>query len=190
MNNNDNLDEKKLELTWNWFEFHADQRLRAFYYFLLIMGALSWGYLQCFQGCQQVQNLVPFISILGIFVSWAFLFTEIRNVELVNIGRKTLCEFGFRPSLIDSDRGKDLLYKEIRDEIFTESAGWLKIFKTYVKLEFWLRYIYIITFLLSLGSLFYYMKTAKPSFPAYIMYLVLLIIFILYAVFRPCGKRE
>ncbi|MFA4831577.1 MAG: hypothetical protein WC618_05460 [Patescibacteria group bacterium] len=164
--NNDNL-----KITWEWFEFHADQRLRAFYYFLIITGALAFGYIQCIGGCEQLKMVSPFISGLGILVSIAFFCLEIRNVELVNIGRIALRRYKFEPVFIDySHREEDERIKELYDkqEIeelkrYKETAlkdaigKWQGLYwiERYLKHEYWLRLIYLSTLSISFVSLIY-----------------------------------
>lgn len=39
--------DERYKYAWDWFSYHAAQRLIAFRYFLLIIGAISLGYLKC-----------------------------------------------------------------------------------------------------------------------------------------------
>jgi len=95
----------ELEYAWKWFEFHADQRLRAFYYYLIIIGALGYGYLFCLNSDNKVSvsSLAPLLGFLGALISVAFLIIEIRNVDLVNIGRDELRRLNLKPSIINHD---------------------------------------------------------------------------------------
>ncbi|MFH1617420.1 MAG: hypothetical protein ABIB65_02460, partial [Candidatus Margulisiibacteriota bacterium] len=79
--------QNRLDVTWKWFEFHANQRFSAFYYYLITIGALSWGFITCINKNSNLELLALLISFLGFIVSYVFLHLEIRNVELVNIGR-------------------------------------------------------------------------------------------------------
>jgi hypothetical protein len=159
---NEKENDKQLEVVWNWFEFHADQRLRAFYYFLIIIGALSLGYIQCIQGCDQLKVLSPFIGLLGLLVSYAFLHLEIRNVELVNIGREALRKFHFLPAEIDGTKEPKENYASQKYNALNEALRpeklpfWLFFVKeSFIRHEFWLRFIYLITSFVSLISLAY-----------------------------------
>lgn len=135
--------EQQLEYAWKWFEFHADQRLRAFYYYLIIIGALAFGYLSVKQGSEQVQKITPLLCGFGIIVSFAFMCLEIRNHELVNIGRFVLVKLGLEVSENDANKK------------YTEALEKIIRFKTFLKLKvlfkhgFWLSYIYILTGLIS-----------------------------------------
>jgi len=83
MSNNEELAYK---YAWDWFQHHAKQRYSSFYYFLLIMGALAYGYIQT---NSSVQYKVV-IGIMGLVISFAFLMIEKRNNMLVNDGRAAL----------------------------------------------------------------------------------------------------
>jgi len=89
VNNEDRL---KIALTysWEWFKYHADQRLKAFHFFLIIVGTLSVAFTQ-----SVAQNLRPAaigVGVLGMLVSVAFWILDIRNEELVYCGRVALDE--------------------------------------------------------------------------------------------------
>ena len=76
-------DKDKLDYAWNWFEYHAAQRLTAFRYFLVFLGILLIGY----NSGLEAQNVffASAVGCVGAFVSLAFLALEIRNEELVNL---------------------------------------------------------------------------------------------------------
>lgn len=191
---NDN--NKKAESAWKWFEFHADQRLRAFYYFLIIIGALAFGYLQCLQGCEQVLFLSPFLSVVGMLVSYAFLCMEIRNVELVNIGRINLrqkCKFN--PAIIDFPKKGSNEY-HLKLEALSDAMGikqrWF-FHSSFMKHELWLRFIYISTFLMSLVALIFAMFVIYPLGNIFWFILIILVIyfliFIIYLKISPWKRK-
>ena len=77
-----------LDYAWRWFEYHAGQRLVAFRFFLIILGVLVVGLTNSFK-----DGNVPSASVIsgaGAFISFAFLMLEIRNEQLVNVGRDAL----------------------------------------------------------------------------------------------------
>jgi hypothetical protein len=74
------------QYAWDWFRHHAVQRYSSFYYFLLIMGALAFGYTSA--GC--TKDIKTLIGGLGIIITFAFLMIEKRNNMLVNDGRAAL----------------------------------------------------------------------------------------------------
>lgn len=80
----------QLRYAWDWFSYHARQRLTAFNFFLIVMGAVVVGY------AQAVTNGLPAIAatlgLTGAFVALAFWAMDVRNEELVNCGRVALDE--------------------------------------------------------------------------------------------------
>lgn len=84
-------EEKELAFrySWEWFKYHAQQRYSAFNYFLIVIGALSWAYMQS-PNCIDLNILRAAIGTIGFVISFSFLFIEKRNNELVNYGRAGL----------------------------------------------------------------------------------------------------
>ena len=83
-----------LEYAWNWFSYHAKQRLTTFNFFLVIIGAIGFLFIQMIDKSEwlKFQNTIVF-SICGVFliiVSKLFHKIEHRNHELVNCGREAL----------------------------------------------------------------------------------------------------
>lgn len=145
--------EEEIKYTWQWFRYHADQRLRAFYYYLIIIGALALGYLTASQDSgkfSQVNKIIPWLCAFGFIVSIAFLCLEIRNVELVNIGRIKLQELGLEVSINDaSPKYTEALQRTLPCK--------LKLRRPF-KHELWLRFIYV---LVALFSLYLLLDTKK-----------------------------
>ncbi len=77
-----------LTYAWNWFAYHANQRLQAFNFFLLIIAALATGYLTALDKDYGVLQIT--IGVAGILISSAFLALDFRNEELVTDGRRAL----------------------------------------------------------------------------------------------------
>jgi hypothetical protein len=78
----------RLTYAWNWFNYHANQRLTAFNYFLIITALLANGYITCTEkGLYLIQALV---GVAGIIISMAFFLLDIRNEQLVDDGRNAL----------------------------------------------------------------------------------------------------
>ncbi len=84
----DDRERIEFDYAWGWFQYHASQRLTAFNFFLVIVGFLLVGYAQAVD-----HRWVLFGVVLGIFgaiVALAFLVLDIRNEELVLLGRDAL----------------------------------------------------------------------------------------------------
>jgi hypothetical protein len=80
----------KLDYAWKWFEYHASQRLVAYNFLLVLMGALSVAYYTAFRDKEYLYALVA--GLFGAFVSCAFLNIDRRNEQLVERGRAALRE--------------------------------------------------------------------------------------------------
>jgi hypothetical protein len=78
------------DYAWNWFKYHAEQRLAMVRFAVLILGAIAAGvgYLH--------QNKTFFISVLlcifGIIASYCFLKLDHRTADLIKLGEKALAE--------------------------------------------------------------------------------------------------
>ena len=77
-----------LTYAWNWFAYHANQRLQAFNFFLLILAALATGYLTALDKDYGMLQIA--IGVAGILISFAFLALDFRNEQLVTDGRRAL----------------------------------------------------------------------------------------------------
>jgi hypothetical protein len=80
--------QSELEYALGWFTYHAGQRLAAFNFFLIIVGVVVVGYAQAL--VYGLWYIALALSLYGDLVSFAFWCLEIRNKELVNIGRAAL----------------------------------------------------------------------------------------------------
>ena len=108
------------DYAWNWFEYHAGQRLTAFRFFLVFLAGLVVGFSTGLKDGNTFFASV--VGWFGAFISLAFLILEIRNEQLVNVGRNALMHLEqFDESLkvhpklqlLHIDRGRDpwLSYK-------------------------------------------------------------------------------
>jgi hypothetical protein len=88
------MPEQKLDIqlryAWDWFSHQTRQRLTAFNFFLILMGAIVVGYTQAVD--DHLPALGACLGFLGVIVAVAFWGTEVRNEELVNCGRVVLDE--------------------------------------------------------------------------------------------------
>src|SRR5258708_30186388 len=73
-----------LTYAWNWFAYHASQRLQAFNFFLLILAALATGYLTALDNDYGLLQIT--IRVACILISFAFLAPDLRNQQLVTDG--------------------------------------------------------------------------------------------------------
>jgi hypothetical protein len=76
--------EFEAQFAWNWFQYHAGQRLTSFNFFLIIVGLLLVGYAHAVE--QEWRGFGIAIGLLGAIVAAGFLALDIRNDELVQCG--------------------------------------------------------------------------------------------------------
>lgn len=79
------------EYGWNWFSYHAAQRMTVFRFFFLVLGALSVGY---YQTIASHPGLTFAFSILAVIFSLLFWRLDLRTRELIKIGENHLAMSG------------------------------------------------------------------------------------------------
>ena len=142
----DNERELDYHYAWNWFKHHAEQRYWAFNYFLLVIGALAYGYSQI-KPCEQY--LRASIGVFAFVISLAFLFIEKRNNTLVNDGRAALEKYENKYLKNSEFKGFIKYEKEYRGE----KGCWALIAH-----KFWFRVVIIVSMVASLLAILYAIK--------------------------------
>lgn len=105
------------EYAWNYFQFHAEQRMKTFDFFLVIAGAIIAGFLTT------IREEVPVAAVLGFllgFMSLVFGKLEKRNRELVRNGEAALKHLDELEGLKDGDDGPNRLKLFARDDFTTQ----------------------------------------------------------------------
>ena len=102
-----------LDHSWKWFSYHAQQRLTAFNFYLIIVGVLVVGYFKCLE--QGWRGLGFVVTTFGAAISLAFWVLDIRNTELVNCGRHALdtLEPGFDLTIRKNDADRAFLWQSM-----------------------------------------------------------------------------
>ncbi len=90
----------RYDYAWNWFNYHANQRVSMFNYFLIITGILANAYVGILK--EGLLEIAAGLGGLGLFTTIGFFFLDCRNKQLVGMG-------------------EDVLEKLEREEIFTEN---------------------------------------------------------------------
>ncbi len=125
---------------WNWFEYHAGQRMATFRFYMLFLAVLAAGF---YIGVKD--GYVVFAQVVagfGAFVSLAFLILEIRNEQLVNVGRNALLYIENNEEIMQRHPGLHLL------SVDRSRNPWLSY-------KYWFRAIYVLCLLLFvIGLLF------------------------------------
>jgi uncharacterized membrane protein YraQ (UPF0718 family) len=85
------LDSLKIlqDYAWNWFSYHAGQRMIVFRFFFVIVGVTAVGY---YQNLSQSPQLAFAFSLLAVLLCILFWRLDLRSRELVEIGEHALLE--------------------------------------------------------------------------------------------------
>jgi hypothetical protein len=76
------------EYAWNWFSYHAAQRTNMFNYFLAAAALLVAGFATA--AANGSRGLAIIIAIVGAVISFFFMRLDLRNEELVGVGKKAV----------------------------------------------------------------------------------------------------
>jgi hypothetical protein len=77
------------DYAWNWFSYHAAQRMTVFRFFSLLIGGLSVGF---YQTLPKSPAIAFAISVLALLFSVLFWRLDLRTRELIRIGEDLLKE--------------------------------------------------------------------------------------------------
>jgi hypothetical protein len=139
-----------LDHSWKWFSYHAEQRLTAFNYYLIIVGVLVVGFFKCVEEGWWLIGAV--VAAFGTAVSLAFWLLDIRNTELVNYGREELERFEPKFGLHIRERDKSrkalwaamgrpsrLLFRLGKDVAVKDGSmpDWLTKHQTWLRIILW-----------------------------------------------------
>jgi hypothetical protein len=107
---------------WDWYKYHADQRLRSFNFFIVFVGGLV-----LLLGSSSINShlvLARIASALGIVLSLGFFMLDVRNAQLVDITFKSIeAREGTLGDVIDRANLATITWKEIR--FFSRDRGFL-----------------------------------------------------------------
>jgi hypothetical protein len=114
-----------IDYAWKWFAYHAAQRMQTFNFFLILMGALSVGYYQAYQSKSDVYAAI--VASFGAVVAFAFVVLEVRNEELVNVGRNALQSIEMLPGFPSKPEALRLLSVDRKRTFLKSHKAWLRI---------------------------------------------------------------
>lgn len=128
------LTELQLRYAWDWFSYHARQRMSMFGFFLVASGILANAWVQSLK--EGYLGTARVIAAAGAVAALVFLLLDWRNRQLVKMGEDLLRELererlfpGFRPS-DGGDAGsagqitRALLHREHLEEDLARQAPW------------------------------------------------------------------
>lgn len=155
-----NTNEIALKYAWDWFSYHANQRLNEFHFFLIIIGFVIIGYFKSME--LELAYFSFLIGLFGALASIAFWFLDIRNEELVNCGRYALDELekqvGLEIRKYDDQR---MCLKKSLDPISSLLPTCL--LSSAVTHRFWLRLIMLLTSFAFMFAAFYALREPLGS---------------------------
>jgi len=122
--------ESAFQYSWEWFKYHAQQRYLAFNIFLLVMGALAYGYALA----EKSSHLKFAVGTLGFVLSFSFMFIEKRSNTLVNDGRTELNKL---------ERGGVFEAPILGKDENNKDDCWI------LKHKFWFRFVIIVSMIVS-----------------------------------------
>jgi hypothetical protein len=130
------LPKDALDYAWKSLHYHAGQRMQAFNFFLILMGGLFIGYDNACKAGTFEQAAI--IAVFGAVVALTFLVLDVRNEDLVDVGREALKSIEKLPAF------SECLPKECR--IFLIHEDKRSFFKSHT---LWLRTIHVFLLVIS-----------------------------------------
>lgn len=157
----DNLTEvekQRFEYAWDWFNYHAGQRMQLFNFFLIITGILANAYVSAYEKGSELMRFA--ISLIGALQAFGFFVFDVRSRELTRYAEDVLEKIeidklfpdGFNSPSINSGQTLGLLRRESTSKMregHTRARKW----KTLLKMKVWIRSIEIIVGLVFLTGL-------------------------------------
>lgn len=132
--------EKIFDYAYDWFKHHADQRQNALYYYIVFIGLFVVGLGTCL--ANKVYSIVPFFTGLIVFLSFVFLIIDIRNEQLVEMGKSALSELekdsgfeGLTSCIIQRKNNSDETDKGRRIKLISHRL-WYKLIYIVIMLDF------------------------------------------------------
>lgn len=113
------------EYAWNWFEYHARQRLTEFRFFLIFFAAL----VVAFRTGTAPVNLL-FVQVIcgaGMFISLAFLMLDRRNEQLVNVARDALEHLEETTYTLKHQQKFQLVHISQQHSCWTSHSCWFRL---------------------------------------------------------------
>lgn len=152
------IDKVRLQYAWNWFDFHAKQRMQLFNFFLLITGILVNAFVASYE--KNMFSVSIAICLLGVLQSISFFIFDVRSREMTSFSedvlekleRDTMFPDGFSHPMVRGGGTLGLLRKE-GDDRMREGANNNISLKILFKMKWWIRAIELIVTLIFIAGL-------------------------------------
>jgi hypothetical protein len=137
----EDLGQARLTYAWEWFKYHASQRISMFNYFLIITGILANAYVALFKdGSQALITRGGWVlGAIGALTAIGFVMLDVRNKALVDRGTSVLEQlekeavFGGDASRLAGGPDPSVLFKH---------TGWIRGIEIVIAIVFLLVAIY------------------------------------------------
>ena len=133
-NCHDLLPKDTFDYAWKWFHYHASQRMQAFNFLIIIMGGLFVGYFTTYT--DKLYSISAFIAFFGIFVSVVFFLLELRNEDLVDIGRDSLLKHEEMPGFDSMPEECKIMTRDRKRNNLISHRVWIRLFQAVLFIVF------------------------------------------------------
>jgi hypothetical protein len=140
------------QLAWNWFEFHARQRMTMFNNFLIITGILVNGYAVATK--ESLHSMAAIVSLFGSIQAVCFCVIDVRSRHLIRYGEDVLEKLERDSLFPDSFSSPEIQHGQVLgllrcDQDLREGKHFIP--RRLLKMKYWMRSMYV---LVCLGFLF------------------------------------
>lgn len=160
------------DLSWKYFQQHAQQRISFFNFFVVFSGLMTTALITTFQEKFNAHIIGAGIGLMLSFISFVFWKVDQRNKFLTKIGEDAIKEFEttyhFQLQHINLDKIKVFTYEGTQTQNLNGHKWW-KVFTNQVSLGKLFNLIFLIFFCIGLigtvSSVYYQVRFIKTQIP-------------------------
>ncbi len=136
------------DYAWNWFQYHAGQRMNVFRFYFIVIAILFVGMIKFYDDNQYVPLII--LSLMVVVVSFLFYRLDTRSADLIKISERFLKKSEDRMSKLVGEEIKLTAHADKKDNDFTKQYNTTYFF-SFRKIFRW--FFVIFGFLGLLGAL-------------------------------------
>src|SRR6266853_2054763 len=144
-----NLDETFREYAWNYFALHAEQRLKAFHFFIILATTILGGFLLLFRYGQS-HKWTAVLGILLALLSFVFWKLDVRTRTLVKNGEDALKFLDAQHGLPNIDGVPHPLRMFSRDDYLTNRSPFFPLLTGHFSYLRCFNYVFVVFALIGL----------------------------------------
>jgi len=131
-----NLGDARLTYAWEWFKYHAAQRVSMFNYFLIITGIFANAYVAMLkEGSKEILPLGGMaLGAIGALTAIGFVVLDYRNGYLVERGERVLKNL--ETNAIFADPSHPRLIEETKPPVMLRHTGWIPTIESVIGVGF------------------------------------------------------